>query len=277
LKPDLIVIGAMKCGTSTVCAYLEDHPDVFMVPNGEPNYFSHDENFAHGPDWYARHFDGHAGQRLCGEGSNDYASGRLYPQSATRMAAYQPAVKIIYMVRHPIARMTSAWVQNRVNFGNRIPPTLDRAVTEMPDRYLGQSLYWENLSRYRAVFPDAQIFVGFMEDMEADQPAFFARLCAFLNLPLAPEIRRGHVNPSAGKKVPNRLHALLNGLPFVKRLKKLAPKGLRQTLRNRFLTDTLVEKPRFSPGVHDQITAEIGPDAAALLVHCGKPADFWKL
>ena len=31
IRPDLIVIGAMKCATSTVCAYLEDHPDVFMV------------------------------------------------------------------------------------------------------------------------------------------------------------------------------------------------------------------------------------------------------
>ena len=45
MQPDFIVIGAMKCGTSTVCGYLEDHPDVFIAPQAEPNFFAHDAQY----------------------------------------------------------------------------------------------------------------------------------------------------------------------------------------------------------------------------------------
>ena len=88
MKPDFILIGAMKCGTSTVSAYLEDHPDVFMLPGQEPNFFSHDEVYARGTGWYEALFEGEGAARLIGEGSNAYASGRLHPQAAARMAAY---------------------------------------------------------------------------------------------------------------------------------------------------------------------------------------------
>lgn len=47
-KPDFVVIGAMKCGTSTVCAYLEDHPETCMLPRCEPDFFSRPEIFARG-------------------------------------------------------------------------------------------------------------------------------------------------------------------------------------------------------------------------------------
>ena len=56
-KFDVLVIGAMKAATSTVCAYLEDNPDIYMVPRAEPNYFSHDANFSKGADWYATYLE----------------------------------------------------------------------------------------------------------------------------------------------------------------------------------------------------------------------------
>ena len=55
-RAEFIVIGAMKAATSTICSYLEDHPDTYMVPRAEPNYFSRDENFARGDAWYDAHF-----------------------------------------------------------------------------------------------------------------------------------------------------------------------------------------------------------------------------
>ena len=48
MQPDFIIIGAMKCGTSTVNAYFEDHPATFMVKGQEPNFFSHEDRFAQG-------------------------------------------------------------------------------------------------------------------------------------------------------------------------------------------------------------------------------------
>lgn len=278
MQPDFIVIGAMKCGTSTVCAYLEDHPDIFMVPGCEPNFFSHDENFARGAEWYERFFAGQDGARLRGEGSNAYASGQMFPHSATRMAAYKPDLKLIYVVRHPVDRIVSAWIQNRVNMGDKIPPTLDRAVRDMPERYLGQSLYWQNLSRYRALFPDSRIHVAFMEDLKSDRDAFFAGICGFLGMAPAPRIRRDHVNPSTGKTMPSRRYSAVNGLPMVKRLKSLLPPRLRHGVRDRFLTQRITggNQPEFGPATRDWLRAQLAPDSAAFLDHCGRPGDYWR-
>lgn len=278
MPPDFIVIGAMKCGTSTVCAYLEDHPDIFMLPRAEPNFFSDDKNFARGTDWYESHFAEQDCAQLRGEGSNDYASGQMFPHSASRMAAYKSDLKLIYIVRHPVERIVSAWIQNRGDMGDKIPPTLDRAVHKMPDLYLGQSLYWQNLSRYRNFFPDSQIFIGFMDDLKSEPDAFFARLCDFLGVPPSPRIKRAHLNPSSGKTVPSRTYSMVNGLPLMSTLKPLLPQNLRRRFRDRFLTQKIVQDklPDFSAATHDWLRQQLAQDSAAFLAHCGKPADYWR-
>lgn len=275
VKPDFVMIGAMKCATSTVSAYLEDHPDVFVSPGAEPNFFSDDANWAKGPDWYAEFFRDRADERLCGENSNDYASCLEHPLAAERMHAYCPDAKIILMVRHPVARIMSAWVQNRIDHGDAVPPTLERAIAEMPDRFVGQSLYWQALSSYRAHFPDDRIFIGFMEDMQADQPAFMARLCDFLGVPPAPEIKRGHVNPSQGKRLPGKGYSTLRRVPGAKALARLLPRDIKRRIKDRLLSRKLDDKPRMSPQVRADLEALLREDSAALLRHCGKPADFW--
>jgi hypothetical protein len=47
-----VVIGAMKMATSSICSYLEACPDVYMVPESDPNYFSGDDQFERGVEWY---------------------------------------------------------------------------------------------------------------------------------------------------------------------------------------------------------------------------------
>ena len=129
-KPDFVVIGAMKCGTSTVCAYLEDHPQVFMVPSMDPNYFSDPDRFRRGPEWYLDLFAGRTDERIMGEGSNSYTSAAMFPGTARRLAEFNPDMRIVYIVRHPIKRMISAWVQNRADKGDDAPPDLDTAISQ---------------------------------------------------------------------------------------------------------------------------------------------------
>lgn len=272
---DFIVIGAMKAATSTVCAYFEDHPDVYMVPGGEPNFFSRDENYAQGVAWYHQNLAPRAGEQLAAEGSNHYSARALHPDCAARMAAYNPNLKIIYMLRHPMERIVSAWIQNRVNKGDGVPPTLDRAVQEMPDVYVGQSQYWHNLEPYRAHFDDAQIFVGFMEDLNRDEAGFFAGLTDFLGI-ASHEVQRGHLNKSAGKRVPTRAYSAINQSPIVRSLKGFFPKGIRQQVKTRLLSKPVDRKPEFSPAVRADLVAILKPDAQAMLAHCGKADDFWR-
>ena len=273
--PDLIIIGAMKCATSMVSVYLEDHGDVFMY-KGSPNYFSNDRVFARGPDWYDGLFAGAGPGQLTGEGSNDYAAAAMYPDAAARLAAHAPEARLVYMVRHPVDRLVSAWIQNRADQGDAVPPTLDRAIAEMPERFVDQSLYWHQLERYRAHFADARIFVGFVEDLEADRAAFFARLCGFLGIPPAP-VARPRVNVSQGKRVPGRAYSTIRAVPGLGALARLIPRGARHWVKDRLLSRPVTTRPEFSPQVRADLLAKLAPDAAALLAHCAKPADFWDL
>ena len=277
LRMDVIVIGAMKAATSTVCAYLEDHPDTYMVPRCEPNFFNDDSNFAKGVPWYATLIEGQAEAVLRGEGSNDYAARTLYPETAARMAAYNPDMKIIYMVRHPIDRIISAWIQNRADSGDMVPPTLDRAIEQMPDRFVGQSLYWYNLAPYREHFGDDQIFIGFMEDLRQDPQAFFTRMCAFLDITPAQDIQRGHLNESQGKRVPTQTYTWLNQSPLRGLIRAAVPQSARKLIKKHVLTQKLDTKPDFSPQVRADLAATLQPDAEAFLDHCNKPSTFWTL
>ena len=96
-KMNAAVIGAMKAATSSICSYLEACPDVYMVPESDPNYFSDDDQFERGVEWYEGLLASRTTERFCAEGSNNYAAKRLFPHAAKRMHAYNPEIKLFYM------------------------------------------------------------------------------------------------------------------------------------------------------------------------------------
>ena len=276
-RPTFLVIGAMKCATSTICAYLEDHPDVFMVPQAEPNFFSHDENWMRGAAaYYAPFFDGAKGYAQRGEGSNAYANGARYPHCAARMAAFCPGLKLVYMVRDPLARIRSDWIQRRIDQGDSIPADLHAAVVQYPEIFVDQSLYWENLQRYRTHFSDQAIFLGFMEDMKADPDGFFGELTKFLNVPARLPVRK-HLNDSADKRVPSPLYSRLNPLPGIAFAKRLLPVNLRTAVKREIFSRPASAVPDVATLLPRDVTERVIDDARAFLVHAGKPADFWRL
>ena len=277
-KPDYLVIGAMKSATSTVIEYLEDHPDAFAPPRTEPRFFSHDERWAQGTAAYETLFEGQDG-KLVGEGSNDYTFGAMYPHAAERIAGYAPDAKLLYIVRHPLDRIRSAWVQNRADSGDGVPATLDAAVREMPDRYVDPSLYHRQLSRYLEHFPREQIWVGFAEDLRAAPEAFWTEMCGFLGLEpkLDAAVARKEMNPSRGKSVPNERYSAVRRLPGFALMKALVPSGLRRAAKTRYFSDQVQGLPDFSDGTRAELLKVVRPDAEALLAACGKPRDFWAL
>lgn len=276
--PDFLVIGAMKCGTSTVCAYCEDHPDIFMMPNSEPRFFSHDAHFERGTAWYEQiYFRSRGSERVAGEGSNDYTSLLLYPRSVERIRAYNPDMKLIYVVRHPVQRIVSSWVQHRGDALDNAPATLDMALRDQADFYLGPSLYGDTLRQYHAAFGADQICVCFMEDLKADPQGFFRRICNFLGVDLLSDIKRGHQNKGRGKRIPSPLYTRLNHLPGMRFAKKLMPTQLKHTVRRNVLSQKIPSPPRFNAQSMEILRAQIAPDMQHFLAQQGKPADFWTL
>jgi hypothetical protein len=273
-RPDIVLIGAMKCATSTVSAWLEAHPDVHMVAGRDPDYFSRDEIWDQGPEAYGALFAGARPGQLLAENSNSYSWAALYPRTAERLAAACPGVRLVYLVRDPMERIVSHWIQARADRGAEVPDTPDRAVVEQPARFVDPSLYWRQLQVWRAHVPDARILIGFVEELEADPEVFFKGLAAFLEI--APQAApRVVVNPSRGKALPGPLWSRLRALPGAGATARIMPARVKQSLR-RALSIRPREKPRLSAPVFRELSTHIDPDSAAFLAHTARPPDFWR-
>lgn len=242
---------------------------------GEPRFFSHDERYAEGVGAYHAQFADRGAARLAGEGSNAYANCAMFPHSAERIARYNPDIKMIYMVRHPLERIVSSWIQLRSDRGDDIPATLDRAVAEIWDALVDESHYWKNLQRHRAHIPDERIFIGFMEDLQADRLTLLRDLASFLEIAPPEEVRRGHENVSSQKRVPSKLYSAVNRIPGIDAAKSLLPAGLKTQVKTRVLSRSAKERPTFSAETRARLVETLRPDADAFLAHTGRPTEFW--
>jgi hypothetical protein len=112
--PDFIIIGARKCGTTSLYEYLVQHPAVLPALSKELFYFDH--LYAKGTSWYRRHFPTHIekwvnekthGRRaITGEATPSYF---YHPKIAHRIAEVLPNVKLILLLREPVAAAYSAY------------------------------------------------------------------------------------------------------------------------------------------------------------------------
>src|SRR5262249_42443904 len=129
--PDFVVIGAMKCATTTLHEQVARQPGVFMSRPKEPNFFSDDGVYARGPGWYASLFAEAGPADLCGESSTHYTKLPTYPRPVERMAELLPRVKLIYVMRHPIDRLLSHYVHELTD--GRITVGVREAVDLHPE------------------------------------------------------------------------------------------------------------------------------------------------
>ena len=107
--PNFLIIGAMKSGTTALYYYLEQHPEIYMSPVKEPNFFSSQEreNAAGAVARIGNYrdlFRGVSGETAIGEASHSY----LYePGAAAEIRRYAPEAKLIAILRNPIDRAYS--------------------------------------------------------------------------------------------------------------------------------------------------------------------------
>ena len=106
--PNLIIIGGLKCGTTSIHHYLGLHPEIQMSKPKELNFFVSELNWDLGLDWYKARFD--ARFEVRGESSPHYTNLPRFTGVAERIRQHCPDAKLIYMVRDPIKRVLSHWV-----------------------------------------------------------------------------------------------------------------------------------------------------------------------
>src|SRR6476660_6254958 len=109
--PNLVVVGGLKCGTTSLHHYLNLHPEIAMSRPKELNFFVSELNWPLGRDWYAGHFDPSA--RIRGESSPHYTNRPSFNEVPGRMRELLGSdVRPVYVVRDPIDRMLSHYLHS---------------------------------------------------------------------------------------------------------------------------------------------------------------------
>lgn len=205
--PNFLLIGAAKAGTTSLWSYLAQHPEVFLPETKEPNYFAFPEQApsAVGPapaavihelllkfsvtSWpaYTGLFAGSQGRRAVGEASVRY----LYETDVpARIHACLPGVRLIAVLREPVARLHSHYWMNRQFHLEDL--TLEEAIEAEPARrqagfgydwhYVAVGRYAEQLERYFTLFGRERVAVFLQEDLRREPSEVFRRACAFLGV-----------------------------------------------------------------------------------------------
>lgn len=169
--PTFIVIGAMKAGTTSLAAYLNQHPEVAMSEKKEPNYFADPGNWQRGLEWYAGLFP--EGARAAGEASVFYTMVPEYTGAPERIKQTIPEVRIIYLVRDPIERMKSMFV-HRAEKDRATGRSLSETIVKIPS-YFAISRYDFQLEPYLSLFDREQILVVTTDELRADPDHLLAR------------------------------------------------------------------------------------------------------
>src|SRR4051812_42429120 len=102
--PDFLIVGAAKAGTTSLAAYLAEHPDVFMARRKELHFFGREKEYRRGWEWYCSHFEGAGDARAVGEATPDYM---WRERAVERIAQDLPKARIIATLRHPVDRAYS--------------------------------------------------------------------------------------------------------------------------------------------------------------------------
>src|SRR5262245_43407547 len=175
MKPNLFVIGAMKCGTSSLHEYLSAHPQIVMSTVKEPGFFVDDpasqcaeirDHAVSGTpslDRYLALFPGREEKTYAGESSTYYTKWPHTRGVAQRLWEFNADARLIYIVRDPVERAISHYRFNcQMGWEAGGPDELRRNP-----RYWDVGNYAMQLRQYLAHFPKNQIHVLALEDLTA--------------------------------------------------------------------------------------------------------------
>lgn len=176
--PDFMIIGAMKCATSTLHEQLARQDGFFMCTPKEPYFFSDDPVYAKGIDWYAGLFAGAKPTDICGESTTHYTKLPTYPQTIARIAKYVPEAKFIYVMRHPIDRLVSQYIHQWTE--REIETPINDAINTNPE-LIAYSKYAMQLKPYFAEFGQERVLPVFFDHLRTHSQAELERICDFLS------------------------------------------------------------------------------------------------
>ncbi|MGY1779685.1 sulfotransferase domain-containing protein [Geodermatophilus sp. SYSU D01036] len=279
--PTFLLIGAMKAGTTSLYHYLGAHPQVAVPQYKAPEFFVEESNWHRGVDWYRRQFPRTGPEVLAvGEASNSYAKYPRYRGVPARIAAHLPDVRLLYVVRDPVARIRSHYETRAAEGSERAP--LAEAVFADPI-YLDYSRYAMQIEQYLEHFPREQLLVITSEALRRSRGTTMRRVYEFIGVDpdhVPAELDRDFYRTrdrATRSPVPLPLRKFLKRrFPATRRFKELETNTIGALRR---ITGRAADPPRPAAVVPDdvraRIVAELADDVRRLRQHLGADFDGW--
>jgi len=289
--PDFAIIGAARCGTTSLHAYLRQHPDVFMSPEKETDFFSLGDlppeevpalasaYRARTRAEYERFFREAGDARAVGEASPTYL---FYPRSAERMQQAIPDAKVICILRDPVERAYSHFALAR-KMGFEKVEDFEAAVALEDERwrhdrsmrftYARASFYHDGLREFWRRFPREQILILLFQDFAADPLATMRRVHEFLGVDprRVPDVGIRHnrsMLPRSG------LVREAFGRPF--RLRRFLQRNLPPRLVTRLGNAIMRPPPGLAPAIRARLLPRFTEDVARLEALLDRDLSAWR-
>ncbi|RAK57875.1 sulfotransferase domain-containing protein [Phenylobacterium deserti] len=204
-RVSFIIIGVQKGGTTALFDYLSDQPDLALSRVKEVHFFDDEARAWERPDYtdYHAQFPPYDG-RPRGEATPIYL---YWPSSLERIRAYNPAAKLIVLLRDPVQRAWSHWRMEYARgaetepFAWCIRDGRQRLFASAPwghhreFSYVERGFYAEQLERLFSLFPREQVLIRQSEQLRSDPASILGDVRRFLGLreAPAPQPREVHV------------------------------------------------------------------------------------
>lgn len=203
-----MIVGAPKAGTTSLCHYLSEHPQVFMSNPKEVNYFSKKEIELQGLYYndfrvknlkeYNKLFESVVDEKAVGEGSVSYL---FYPQTPYKIKATIPNIKIIILLRCPVERSYSHYLMD-YRMGLVDLPFEDivfrrgenKNIDLFYQQYVELGFYYEQVKRYLDIFGYEKVKICLQDDLRIDANKIISDLYDFLGIDksFVPDFKRNH-------------------------------------------------------------------------------------
>src|SRR3954447_7853404 len=271
--PNLIVIGAAKCGTTSLHEYLALHPDIAMSAKKELNFFTRDD-WRSQVDWYADQFSDAA---VRGESSPGYTLAPYLPSTAERIHELVPAAKLVYLVRDPVDRAIANYtelVMHRLE-----ARSIDDALPEFADEanpHLCGSRFGSQVERFLHHFDRSRLLVLDQAELRQERRPTLRKVFEFLGVDAdfdSPEFDRTH-NTRRSKVRYNDLGMWLIRRGWFTESRGSVRGPLVQPLR------TLLSRPiddRLSRDARNALKAELRPEVEKLRRLTGFEPQGWSV
>jgi len=270
--PNLLIIGAMKSGTSSLHDYLNLHPDVFMSDPKEIHYYADEVNKVKSKEWYTSFFQ--TEKKIAGTTPQSYTKchNKYYKNIPQRIYEETPDVKLIYIVRDPIKRYASHILESY-----HCDNSEDVKYSQDSDNYLKTSMYAMQLKAYLEYFHMDQIHIISLEDLQRDRLVELNKIFKFLGVnQLSDEsLFNFKTNAAETKGVPTVIKRKF----LIRVISKLSPilaKKITGTLSEQFYS-YLLKKPIISGEEKDSLKKKLKEDVMEFRELTRKPFETWEI